>query len=507
METVLNIFRIIWVIFLVLMTFNVLILVHEWGHFLAARWRGLQVDRFQIWFGKPLWKKTVNGVQYGLGSIPAGGFVALPQMAPMEAIEGKNVNEDEEGEEPRDLPPITPLDKVIVAFAGPLFSFLLAVVFAVAVSFVGKPVSEAGSTTIIGGIDPSYPAAKSDLKVGDKILSVDGNKVSRFLGMIDSIQWNIASGTSNPIVLEVERPGDGVKTIEIDMPTNEEKAAKEKKKAWWKLLVDRPSLRRIGIAPRTTPIIKELADPGPGMEAGLMPGDIVAKVNGKEMTSLAGVWVYETEHLGEPLNYSIIRGEDKQKLEVTVVPRLPLEPSEAKKEPHTGILWDGVGVHGIVYPGIFEQVSDSLMMMKNTLGAIVTPKSEVSVSHLSGPVGIMGLYFDLFSMSNGWRFVLWFSVIMNVNLAVLNLLPFPVLDGGHIVMASFEWIRRKPMKFRVLEMVQTAFVILLLGFMVFVTMKDVGDRVKSTVNGGKGKELRFGPKESVPGVQPSSEKK
>ncbi|MAF21589.1 MAG: RIP metalloprotease RseP, partial [Roseibacillus sp.] len=77
-------------ILIVVALFNVIIFVHELGHFLAAKWRGLRVDRFQIWFGKPIWKKEINGVQYGLGWIPAGGFVALPQMAPMEAVEGKN---------------------------------------------------------------------------------------------------------------------------------------------------------------------------------------------------------------------------------------------------------------------------------------------------------------------------------------------------------------------------------------------------------------------------------
>ena len=115
--------------------------MHELGHFLAARWRGLYVEKFAIWFGKPLWKKTINGVQYSLGSLPFGGFVALPQLAPMDIIEGKADIDRAK------LPPISVLDKIIVAFAGPLFSFLLAVLFAVIISLVGRPVSEAESTT------------------------------------------------------------------------------------------------------------------------------------------------------------------------------------------------------------------------------------------------------------------------------------------------------------------------------------------------------------------------
>src|ERR1700738_2544412 len=117
---ILHIGRIILIVFEVLIIFNLLIVVHELGHFLAARWRGLYIEKFGIWFGKPLWKKTINGVQYSLGSLPFGGFVALPQLAPMEIIVGKaDVDRAQ-------LPRISALDKIIGAFAGPLSSFLLA---------------------------------------------------------------------------------------------------------------------------------------------------------------------------------------------------------------------------------------------------------------------------------------------------------------------------------------------------------------------------------------------
>ena len=84
-----NILNFVFILLEVLLIFNLLILVHEVGHFLAAKWRGLYIDGFGIWFGKPLWQKKINGVTYSLGSIPAGGFVKLPQMAPMEAVDGK----------------------------------------------------------------------------------------------------------------------------------------------------------------------------------------------------------------------------------------------------------------------------------------------------------------------------------------------------------------------------------------------------------------------------------
>src|SRR6478736_3116782 len=141
---ILHIARVIFILLEVLILFNLLIVVHELGHFLAARWRGLYIEKFGVWFGKPLWKKTVNGVQYSLGSLPFGGFVALPQLAPMDIIEGKADLDRAK------LPKISALDKIIVAVAGPVFSLLLALFFAVLIWVIGRPVSESEATTLIG---------------------------------------------------------------------------------------------------------------------------------------------------------------------------------------------------------------------------------------------------------------------------------------------------------------------------------------------------------------------
>ena len=168
MTELLSVLRFCGTLLLVLLVFNFVILVHEWGHFLAARWRGLKVEKFQIWMGKPIWKRTYNGVQYGLGCVPLGGFVSLPQMAPMEAIEGKA----DDNSVP--LPAIKPIDKIIVAFAGPLFSALLALFFACLVAYFGKPTRPNMLSTTIGHIKPDGYAAKSDLRLGDRVLKING---------------------------------------------------------------------------------------------------------------------------------------------------------------------------------------------------------------------------------------------------------------------------------------------------------------------------------------------
>src|SRR4051812_29190602 len=109
MQMVFDTLKLILIIIEVLVIFNLIIIVHELGHFLAARWRGAVVEEFGVWFGKPLWRRKFGSVWYSLGSIPAGGFVKLPQMAPMETLEG-------ESDTPREaLPTLRPLDKIIVA--------------------------------------------------------------------------------------------------------------------------------------------------------------------------------------------------------------------------------------------------------------------------------------------------------------------------------------------------------------------------------------------------------
>src|SRR5258707_3555261 len=111
-----SILKFIFIFLEVLMLFNLLIFVHELGHFLAARWRGLKIDRFAIWFGKPIWKTKINGVEYALGTIPAGGYVSFPQMASKEAIEGKGGSLDQP------LPPILAFGKTILRLSGPPFT-------------------------------------------------------------------------------------------------------------------------------------------------------------------------------------------------------------------------------------------------------------------------------------------------------------------------------------------------------------------------------------------------
>lgn len=456
-----SILKTVFIILEVLLLFNLLIFVHELGHFLAARWRGLKVDRFAIWFGKPIWKRKINGVEYALGTIPAGGYVSLPQMATMEAIEGKGESSGEA------LPAISPLDKIIVAFAGPLFSFLLAVAFAVVVWAVGRPITEAENSTTVGWVDPNGPAWKAGLRPGDQITEIEGHKVKQFASAAqDSITWRVITSKGPTISIKYLRDGQeySVEATPYKRPTH-----------WY----ERTALRQILVAPAHKAIIYDVATNSPAALAGLQRGDEVVAMDGKKVYSFMPlVYAEETMTNGgtTPVNLTIRRGAEQ--FEKVLTPEKPLRPADSG--PSFGILaWQGVTNITLVHPGPFDQVADSVRQIGATLGAIFSRGSDVGVQQLGGAVMIMRLYSNLFQSEHGWRHVLWFSVILNVNLALLNLLPLPVLDGGHITLALVEAVRRRPVSARVLQYVQSAFAILLIGFMIFIAFFDTGDWVRS----------------------------
>ena len=532
---ILNILRVGLIVFEVLLIFNLLIIVHELGHFLAARWRGLHVDKFGVWFGRPILKRTIGGVEFSLGWIPAGGFVLLPQMATMEAVEVKA------GVSGSDLPPIKPLDKIIVAAAGPIFSFLLALLFATIVFMVGRPMAEADTTTIVGYVAPDVPAAKAGFKPGDKILEVDGHPVTRFNGMVDSISWYVVRSEGAVIPFKVQR-GDQILTLNSGFE-------KPETTGW-----ERKALRQVGLQPAITPIVAKVAPDSESAKAGLEANDEVVDIGGEKIYYLKQISEWAQQHAGQVLPLTVIRdgrtfhvdmhpgrlvisgiiknspadvarleagdkimsvndeqiydidainqivdaNPDKvltltvqrgnQTIAVRIRPAVPDRPITQEGRVHPiigfytgentdGITWDAGGKMTTSHISPIEQVSAGVETVTNTIGALLSPQSDIKLQHMSGPVMIMRTYYLLFQSEFGWQLALWFSVVFNINLAIINLLPIPVLDGGHILLAILEAIRRRPLNIRVLEVLQGACAILLIGFILYVSFYDVQDSV------------------------------
>ena len=469
MSVISSTLQVILLVFAVVMSFNIIIFVHELGHFLAAKWRGLQVDRFQIWFGTPIWKKDIGGVQYGLGWIPAGGFVALPQMASMEAIEGENTDR-------KPLPPISPLDKIIVAFAGPLFSMLLALLAGVIVWGVGKP-KDFIPTQVVGTVVEKSPAAKAGIQTGDKILAINGRTVNGFQGTLDSITEGIVLSKGKQIVFTVARPG-------VAEPLKIVSEFKTDKTQWFQ----RSGLRQVGIGPEIQHIeLGVLSKGSPAEKAGFQEGDRLVTLNGQTYKDTAAAVAAIKAAGTQPVVFEITR--KGKPLTLTVSPVVPVSP--AGKGPMLGLAFYGSPYveQQIVHPGPVSQISDSLRMMWTTITSVLSRDSSIGVSHLSGPVGIAKLQYQLLQTDDGWRRILAFMVLFNVNLAVLNMMPFPVLDGGHITLAILEKIFGRPVKAKPLEILQTACALALISLMLFVTSKDIGDSFGH--DAPKGEEIVF----------------
>ncbi len=453
-----TILQVALLIFVVVLIFNLIIFVHELGHFLAGRWRGLQIDRFQIWFGKPIWKKEINGVQYGLGWIPAGGFVALPQMAPMEAIEGGDTDRAA-------LPPISALDKIIVAIAGPIFSLLLALTAALVVWGVGKP-KDFIPTTTIGYVLDNSPAEKAGILPGDEVLAINGEKVTGYMGSLDCIKERIVLSSGNEIEFTVKRPGvaEPLKLVSgFDIPESQ--------------FFQRRALRQVGLSAASKAVVGEVEAGSPAEKAGLSKGDLITSFDGATLYSPFQLAQYLKTKDQQKVTLGVVRksGETTQAELTVLTPEMP-----KGLDPGIGIQWAYVNDADvrIVYPDPITLIKDTSRSLWTTISKVADPKSSIGVDHLSGPVGIGQMLYSLLQTEDGWRRILVFLVFFNVNLAVLNMLPFPVLDGGHITLALLEKIFGRPVKAKPLELIQTGCALALMSLMLYVTSKDISDNFR-----------------------------
>jgi len=449
------ILRVLLIVLEVLLLFNFIILVHELGHFLAARARGLYVDRFAIWFGRPLWSRKIGQVTWQLGCIPAGGFVSLPQLSPMEWIEGHTLPSGQP------IKPATPVDKIIVAAAGPIFSFGLALVFGAGVWIVGQPVSENELTTTIGYVGKDTAAARAGLRPGDRLTAIDGIPVTRWGGTeAGSVGWRIVASEGARIKLDLVRE---------DRPVTVEVAPEKEEVVGWK----RASLRELAVLPAETPMIARVMPGSPALAAGLRPSDLLLSVNGEKLWSSLQL----REQLQVSGTNAIRIGFERDGVanEATLHPAWATTDDTNHRTAMIGVVWDQTGRLKLTHPTPWKQVNGFVVGMVNTVSALVSPKSDIKPQHLGGPLQILRIYYLLFESPQGWRLALWFSVFMNVNLAVLNLMPIPMLDGGHILLGLMEWIRRRPLSEPLVRWVQTAGAVVVLGFLLYVTSFDVGE--------------------------------
>jgi regulator of sigma E protease len=433
------------------------IFIHELGHFIAAKKRGLVADRFSIGFGPRLFGWHRNGTDFRLSLLPLGGYVSLPQLADMGRIEG---GEDDEADR---LPPISYADKMIVAVMGAVFNLIFALVLSLVLWGVGREIVK--STTVgfvaeeIRNADFEIvpgPAYVAGIREGDVIYSIDGKTVPDWW----YFQNAIATGVGK------EAGDEGRRQVEVGVLREGELLEFTVHPE----LVSSERMRYIGIEPETdetsAPIVMRLEPGMPAIEAGLEPGDRLIRLDGEDIISGAFLSTYLSKHGDRSIDVTVERA--GKELTFPIQPRI----KEGEESPRFGFAYDFQYKTERVHYNPVEQLYRFAETMKMTLYALIHKNSDVRVKNMSGPVGIVH---GLTRMAQiGFIDLLWMLALINVNLAIFNLLPIPVLDGGHMLFATISKLIGRPLPRRLMENVQGAFMILLLGFVIYVSFFDVG---------------------------------
>ena len=443
----------LWAIFLIIVFLGGSIFVHELGHFLAARRRGLKVERFSIGFGPALWRRRgKDGVEYRLSALPFGGYVALPQLADLSAIEGKSETDVER------LSPISYASNMIVLVAGASFNVLFAFALACVVWVVGQPTISELATTRIGYLSPtiklsdgataSNPAIEAGLKMGDSIISIDGRPVANFEDIITDIFLGHDQETDGrrKCVVAVERDG---RKLEFTV---------------YPLLVSDDKVRSAGLEPAEDLTVEAVIAGSPAQAAGILPGDRIVALEDQPVFQRSAVSGYLGQNADRAVGFLIRR--NNQDLKIPIHPRLETDERTHKQIPRVGIRYRDNII--FIHPTPWSQIADNVVRTFQTLGALLNSHSDIGPSKLSGPIGMAR---ELHRQAQwDFRAVLSFTILINVSLAVLNLLPIPVLDGGQMLFATIGRLRGRALPVNFVAATQSIFMVLILSLMLYVTI-------------------------------------
>jgi regulator of sigma E protease len=436
-----------WSIFLIVLFFGGSIFVHELGHFLAARRRGVKVTRFSIGFGPAIWKwQGKDGVDYRISWLPLGGYVALPQLADMPALEGESENVEQ-------LPPVDYTSRMIVFVAGAACNILFAFALACVLWWAGQPTSEDLSTTRIGYVTKTItlpdntsvpsPALEAGLQVGDTIRAIDGTQVADWSELLQTLVTSagVTDDGQRKAIFTIEREGRL-----LDLPVHPRLSGEEKN-------------RKVGIMPAYTPIVNGVPEKSYAQQLGLQVDDQLKTLNGAPLLNLVTLMDMMQAKVPEAFTLGVLRGDR------TITIQVPADRPK-NTSPYFGAAYRTN--YGLVHVNPFEQVYTQIRMTVRMFVSLLQPNSDMGLSKLSGPVGIGRIYWD--ASKAGIRYVVWIAILVNVNLAIFNLLPIPVLDGGHMLFATIGKLRGKALPFNFVATMQSIFVVLILGMMAYVTV-------------------------------------
>lgn len=420
---------------LALIVFSVLVISHEFGHFLLAKRNGIGVTEFSVGMGPRIISKEFGGTRYSWKLIPFGGSCMM-------------VGEDQDNESEDAFNSKSPLARFSVIAAGPIFNFILALLLSVFVLTFGG-VNEAR----VQFINKGYGAEKCGIEVGDVIRKINGHKI--VIGRDIDLYFLNHPMDGTPIEVELEHDGE-IKTVSLDTK--------------YEVYLTGFSY----YATEEDPVIGDIT-PGYAMEkAGAQVGDRILSINGEAIATGAELQEHFAEHPLDENEVTFVVEREGEEITLTVTPSF-VESNTLGMEASFYRNTEAGALKIIRY--CFSEVRYWMSYTLTSLKMLVS--GHVGVNDLSGPVGIVSMVGEVVeeSKSDGILYVFLnlanFAILLSVNLGVINLLPLPALDGGRLVFIVIEMIRRKPVPREKEGMVHTIGILLLFALMIFIMFNDI----------------------------------
>src|SRR6266851_3657993 len=418
---------------------GILIVVHELGHFLMARLAGVGVERFSIGFGPVLWRFRGKETEYCVSAIPMGGYVKMmgDDENPLEGGKGATVDPAK-------------------AFNGkPLGARFLIVIAGLMFMLVGRPVAPA----LVGRVADGSPAAQAGLKTGDRLVAIDGKPVQYWEDLARIVQ----AARGRALQVAVQGPA-GERTVALTPVQTKRKD----------LFGDEQTVWEIGASPYIPAAIGDTVAGDPADQAGLRAGDVVVALEGQPVLSWDELAERIHQRAGQPTRLEVKRGAET--LAITVTPKKGKVPGPDGKETEVGLvgirpggsvamvrsnpisaLWEGVAWSGDV-------------TMKTAIGLYKIVVGQLDRSNIGGPIQIAKTAGE--QARQGIVSLALFTAVISINLFLLNLLPVPMLDGGHLLFFAFEAVLGRPLSVRKREVAQQVGFALLMLLMVFAFYND-----------------------------------
>jgi regulator of sigma E protease len=431
---------------------GILVAFHEFGHFLMARWVGVRVLKFSLGFGPKLAGRQVGDTEYLVSAVPLGGYVKLFGEDDTDAISPEDQR--------RSFSHQKLWKKMLIVAGGPGFNFLLAYLIFAGWLATGAPLfvpTFKDLTPDIEAIKPGSPADAAGLKVGDRVLRVNEKDISTRTELFDAV----ARSNGSPLTLDVRRNSQ-VKTLVI---TPASTTIKEDGKD--------VAVYSLGIE-ETAPLITAVMNGSPAMAAGFKEGDRVVAIDGQAIHTWTQMTAIVKESPNRPLRVDVNR--DGRIVSLTVTPAL-------EKSSVNGRTVE-IGKIGVSGPGrSLIRASNALTAVWHGLeatwgwseltvvGIYKMIAGEISSKNIGGPLTIANISGE--AGAQGVGSVVFLIAILSINLGVLNLLPIPILDGGHLLFFAIEAVIRKPLGDRQREIAQQVGLLLLVCIMVFAFWNDI----------------------------------